>query len=374
MRWALIASLGCLLPISAWANDDTFPYTAFAKTDDVEVHSGPGDGYYSTAKLKAGQKVEVYRHDPGGWDAIRPPEGSFSWIEGRYLQVGKDGLARVTGDQVPAHVGSRLHDARGVIRVWLHRGEVVELLDSKTPKDFPAKDGWCKIAPPAGEFRWVDVRSLDTSTPGSLSRTGGSEENAPAAAAGEPAASVLNHGLSAAQFDAALRDVNLELSMMVIADPGAWYLGELRRRTQGLFDQTQTAAQRSRTRLLLGKIAWFEEIQQRARRAAQGPAAEGAQRGPGGSVAPNDSRFDAQGQLVRVQAVERDGPQYAILDAEGHIRCYVSPAPGVNLQSFVGRVVGVNGILGYMPQQRASHVVARHVSPVDGTLGGTMLR
>ena len=48
--------------------------------DDVYVRSGPGENYYPTDKLKAGQEVEVYRHDPGGWYAIRPPKGSFSWV------------------------------------------------------------------------------------------------------------------------------------------------------------------------------------------------------------------------------------------------------------------------------------------------------
>ena len=37
-------------------------------------------------KLKRGAEVEVYRHDPGGWCAIRPVEGSFSWVSARYVK------------------------------------------------------------------------------------------------------------------------------------------------------------------------------------------------------------------------------------------------------------------------------------------------
>jgi hypothetical protein len=40
----------------------------------------------------------------------------------------------------------------------------------------------------------------------------------------------------------------------------------------------------------------------------------------------------------------------------------------VNLRSYVGRQVGITGIRGYMPEQRASHVMARHVSLVEGTV------
>ena len=69
--------------------------------------------------------------------------------------------------------------------------------------------------------------------------------------------------------------------------------------------------------------------------------------------------------MIRVPNPQPGGPQYAILDATGNVRCYVSPAPGVNLRSYVGRQVGINGIRGYMPEQRASHVMARHVSVVE---------
>ena len=78
-----------------------------------------------------------------------------------------------------------------------------------------------------------------------------------------------------------------------------------------------------------------------------------------------DGRFDAAGQLIRVPNPKPGGPQYAILDANGNMRCYVSPAPGVNLRSYVGRQVGVTGIRGYIPDERATHIMARHVSVVE---------
>ena len=43
-----------------------FPYKALVAADDVYVRSGPGENYYPTDKLKGGDPVEVYRHDPGG--------------------------------------------------------------------------------------------------------------------------------------------------------------------------------------------------------------------------------------------------------------------------------------------------------------------
>ena len=56
---------------------------------------------------------------------------SFAWVSGRYLEVGEDGLATVSGDRVAARVGSEFSDIRDVIQVRLHRGEIVEVLGTK---------------------------------------------------------------------------------------------------------------------------------------------------------------------------------------------------------------------------------------------------
>ena len=124
---AILCSLACCVAAAAQAApDQTFPYKAYVTADDVYVRSGPGDNYYPTDKLKAGDQVEVYRHDPGGWLAIRPVPGSFCWVAGRFLQIGTKNIATVSEEHVAARVGSRFSDIRDVIQVRLHRGELVE--------------------------------------------------------------------------------------------------------------------------------------------------------------------------------------------------------------------------------------------------------
>ena len=118
-------------PRPAPRRNQTFPYKAYVTADDVYVRSGPGENYYPTDKLKAGAEVEVYRHDPGGWFAIRPPKDSFSWVSSRHLQLDGNNLATVTDERVAARVGSRMSDARDVIQVRLHKGEVVEVLEPR---------------------------------------------------------------------------------------------------------------------------------------------------------------------------------------------------------------------------------------------------
>src|SRR6476659_8975699 len=106
MRWghqfaALLFAVQASMAIAV-----EFPYTVYVNSADVYVRSGPGRNYYPTDKLHKGEKVEVYRHDPGGWYAIRPPRQSFSWVSSRHLDPLDDRVAVVNSSRVVARVGS----------------------------------------------------------------------------------------------------------------------------------------------------------------------------------------------------------------------------------------------------------------------------
>ncbi|HET6879674.1 MAG TPA: SH3 domain-containing protein [Pirellulales bacterium] len=138
-----------------------FPYTAYVNAGDVYLRSGPGENYYPVAKLERGQEVAVYRHDPGGWYAIRPPADCFSWVAAEFIEPRQGNLGVVIGDRVVARVGSSFSDTRDVIQVRLDRGEEVEILEAHEFNSGPAAQTWYKITPPAGEFRWISGRYLD---------------------------------------------------------------------------------------------------------------------------------------------------------------------------------------------------------------------
>lgn len=110
MRWrywlAVMLAMGGA--VSALAAE--FPYVAYVNSADVYVRSGPGRNYYPTDKLRKGEQVEVYRHDPGGWYAIRPPRQSFAWVSKRHLDPQPNGLAIVNSQRV---VARRQHVERG---------------------------------------------------------------------------------------------------------------------------------------------------------------------------------------------------------------------------------------------------------------------
>jgi len=143
----------------------TLPYEATVKTDQVNVYSGPGKVHYPTNQLPQGTKVEVYRHDPGGWCAIRPVVGSFSMVPVASVEWVEDGLGRVSRDGAKAWVGTRLAEvAEPMWQVKLKRGEEVEILGEI---DWETAGGesqpWYQISPPAGEFRWIHRSEIESS-------------------------------------------------------------------------------------------------------------------------------------------------------------------------------------------------------------------
>jgi uncharacterized protein YraI len=442
----IAATILCLLAALPASAQQTFPYKAHVVADDVYVRSGPGKNYYPTTKLQTGDVVEVYRHDPGGWYAIRPPEGNFEWISARYLDIRNDGLAEVASEGVAARVGSDFSDIRDVIQVRLHQGELVEVLDSAEFSSGPDAGKWCKIAPPSGAFRWVHGKYVDLDSPrqgirktppgpnpltdpqvgqraadaaepsqiqpARLQSPDPSDESAVRGAnhwtpvtgraaeddrqpqpavepdrdpelytnefaerASDPAGSVTMRRISPEEFQAQLDKVNMDLSSMLVEEPTVWSLGELEVRTQSLLTQAETAVERGRVRLLVKRIEQARDIKERyiavndmetdiARHNRQLATLERRRREPD-SKAALEQRFDGAGKLRRVVSTTIGAPQYALVDEAGNVRCFVTPAPGVNMQYYLGREVGVTGIRGFIPDRGAQHVTAKHVTPLE---------
>ena len=393
MRFLLVLLAGLGQVISSSAEEPQFPYTAHVTTDDVYVRSGPGQNYYPTEKLAAGETVEVYRHDPGGWYAIRPTEESFSWVSARYLSPGDDNLAVVNGENVAARIGSRFSDIKDVIQVRLQKAEVVEVLGAET--DESGAKRWYKIAPPSGEFRWISGRYVDRRpVPVGVRESGGAEASpltaAPEAApesgavdaippAGPPrvAAQPRPDGprvLGPEQFRNELEQIDLELSVMVAEEPTVWHFDRLQLHAEQLLRGAQTAVERGRARVMVDKIAQFSDLKRRHHevaslreqtdRATQRWAQLSPMQGGAAGSTTAGTRFDGTGQLIRVTSAKLGAPQFALLDEKGNPSVYVTPTPGLNLRYYVGQQVGVNGTAGFIPEQRARHIMAAHVQPI----------
>jgi len=139
---------------------DAFPYVAYVTQNETYVRSGPGGDFYPTGQLSAGYAVEVYRHDGDGWCAIRPVEGSFCLAPAHQLRILDSRTAEVIAPSVPARIGSSLNEDRKAVQVYLERREMVQLLEPPQPNQ-----PLLKIAPPAGEFRFIAASRLSRTPP-----------------------------------------------------------------------------------------------------------------------------------------------------------------------------------------------------------------
>jgi hypothetical protein len=155
---ALVSQFAAPLYAAPPASD--FPYIAYVVEPDSYVRSGPGREHYPTGQLPAGYAVEVHRHDGNGWCAIRPPEGSFSLAPVQQMQIVDQQTGTITGDGIVARVGSLLGGQASAVQVMLERGEAVAILQPPSPTS-----PWVRIAPPAGEFRWIAARRLSRTPP-----------------------------------------------------------------------------------------------------------------------------------------------------------------------------------------------------------------
>lgn len=300
--------------------------------DHTYLRSGPGDDYYPTERLLQGDTVEVWALDPGGHVAVRPVEGSFSWVRADDLRLDPPAAGAtaakvgvVIADGALSRVGSQINDLRHVAQVRLEAGERVQVLGSERIERGRHAGDWVRIAPPAGEFRWARLADLESPPgvePARLSAAVAAEAaraaiadagasvaavmaqarmplpdppppaEAPAALGSIPDARRLLAGWlplgtgviegaapravaapeTAATGDA-LADIDLALSLAVAGPPETWNLASLRERLRLAAARSATPSDRLRVEAIDARLARFEAIQSR-QQALAAPAPE----------------------------------------------------------------------------------------------------
>jgi hypothetical protein len=411
---------------------ESLPYQARVIVISAPVYSGPGDKFYPTDTLSQGDTVEVYREKPGGWLAIRPPMGSYSWVAERDLIIKDGGLAEVVKDDVASRIGSRMSEQHNAAQIRLKKGEGVEVLGEQNISG----EKWYKIAPPAGEFRWIQASIVERSGP---IQGSGSEQIKPAAAddastiqqtsgaAGAPAPGATTSNQSGApplmpltkstgasnpqssntsagastttpptptaqpapaatartqptqasgDLSQELSGVEVRLSRMVAAPTNLWNTERLERDTAQLLTRAKTTAERDAVRNTQEKINRFAEIGRRANPTSSNLAQSGQLPLGVGSADPRSTvattaaggQYDAVGVLRPVVSRRPGAPQFALVDERGQVISFVTATPDLNLQPYLGRRVGVVGNRGYIPEFQRSNVTAARVTPLNDRL------
>lgn len=416
-----ILQLGNIRPWIAWAvavaavpqtasilSAESFPYKAEVVGEDVYIRSGPGKHYYPTRMVDAGTEVEVYRHDPGGWCAIRPLKGAFSWVSARYLRVGDDGLGEVQAARVASRVGSRLGSQREVVQVRLEENEVVKVLETVASQQGQPTVDWYKIAPPSGEFRWIHQSMLERSSgrptgavPTPAKRTEAQDpppQLLPGAVVDKPeepetyrspmieelgdmrhaaseASTVAENREAENPFEEEIQELQRSFSTILLRDPEHWEFDLLNDRAHGLMQAARTALERGKTQQILDAIHRAEQLRARfletyrpERLLAEGdrvripsdPVPSPGRATPASYVAEEDDRFDAHGRLGRFRNPPENFPPYALVNQKREIVCYLSPAAGVNLEPYVNQEIGVSGVRGFFRSQ-SRHVTVKSI-------------
>jgi hypothetical protein len=435
-QFAVIRSVciafACALLAFAFAKQtaaETAPYQARVIAAGASVRSGPGENFYPTDTLAQGDVVEVYREKPGGWLAIRPPVGSFSWVAERDLIVKDGALAEVVKDDVASRIGSRLSDRRNAAQVRLKQGEGVEVLG----EEMISGGKWYKIAPPAGEFRWVQASVVEklgpipapsevtqaaasapvaasttaavstpaatstessgpppllpntkppepntTTPPAALPQPANAPMPAPAAPGQTAAVPAVSNQAPPQELSQELATIELRLSRMAAAPTNLWNTERLERDTAQLMARAKTQAERDAVRVTQDKVNRFSEIGRRHNQVAASvaqPVQPGGAAGATGA-APADSRtaaattanggpYDAVGILRPVVSRRPGAPQFALVDERGQVVSFVTPTPDLNLQPYLGHRVGVVGNRGFIPEFQRSNVTAARVTPLN---------
>lgn len=424
MRWflnycPLLALAICLATGGAVCQADGFPYRARVVSQLAEVRGGPDDTYAATLTLPQGSEVEVYRHDPGGWCAIRPPEGSFSLVFARHVDLLDGGLGRINKEDVPSRVGSSLTELSDVVQIRLESGELVEILGELNNEG----DVWQKIAPPAGEFRWIRAADLQLVDPvvgqeseansnqivqtsdsetdwaaspidakaetnqkpntGLISKTAGTVTPATAPQTTTPPANLSQ------DIAITLEALEIHLSQMVAQDRSNWQIEPLEKETEALLTRATTIDEREAVKQTLAKIDRFAAIQRRFAMAGTQPPTRGASPVgyaprpgmpitpippgnlgnvppgmPPGAAAPAPP-YDAVGVLRPVVSRRAGAPQFALVNDRGEILSFLTPTPDLNLQPYLGQKIAVLGTRQYLPEFQRAHVTAGRVMPLS---------
>jgi len=471
-----IVATGCAAMVSA----DDYPYTAYVCVEQAEVVAGPGHRFYATDRLPRGMKVEIYREEPSGWLAIRPPEGAFSWVPAEYVERLEDkNLAKVI-EPTGAYVGTSVeHVSEYQQQVTLKAGELVQVIAEKSAAGSAGKERkWLKVAPPAGEYRWIHLRDLSRQKPeepkpaeveeeraeptnkaltpalsqrerekeeprrlgpigsgiairaiddrpvtldryvepaqfrsaasssdprplspdGFVPRKRRPGDDSPVTSSGPirsttipaaratidpdarfasvspmrqiPDAVVVSPSarpLSADEFSRQLDQIEVDLSLMVSQDRSQWNLPALRRRAELLVESGADPTARGRARLVLEKIKQFENAFEADGSPAKRSLAVNGETKPFTSSLA-DPRYDAQGVLKPVVSRKGDTPAapFAVVDADGQPLCFITPSPGLNLNRYLNKQVGMYGRRGYLEELKKPYLTAERVIELDG--------
>jgi hypothetical protein len=317
---------------------------------EVEVRCKPSPSYYATSKLKRGAAVLVLDRgtkDHPGWLEIKPPPGSFSWVNSAYLEQQKDHIAIVkegteNTPTVPVLVGSTVLDRKpDVEALKLKRGTMVVIVGQPMQAD---GGSWVPIEPTPQEVRYIPEDAVKGSTEIPVAAAGPGPQGA--GPGGGPASVSPSQGV--------INQADRAFQSRDYAQARQLYETALR--------QSADANERS---YCYGRLSELEKtLGQQVAASPAGKTTSLYNTGPAPGVTPGGPQWSSWGRL-RKTTFQKDGrPMYVLESTKGEPLLYATTSPNLTLESYVNRDVCLYGQITYSSDQyyRNNTMTVTHVA------------
>ena len=373
------------------------PFTARIILPNAEVRSGPGSDskLYGTNNLKAGDVITVVQERPDGWLAIRPPDGSFSWVQSKYLQrivaTQPNYLVQTNdGNKVPVYIGSAVLNTKPTLEsARLTRGSQVKSLGAAQSD---GKENWIPIVPPENELRYIRCEAIG--------KQAVQANPVPAIVPAAPRNPSSSNTIVNANSAVPNCDANQRWSQAISAETAGQSTEAIRLYSQ--IGQDFACSQPMFASQAYGRAVWLRDCASKGKTntvqacapgqpkltnkalvqavsnsqnnaptapIASAPTANMVPQSNGPSPTPVKSINSGSGSgmgpgfLRKAGRPQSNEPSYYIESQQGRPLIYLAPAPGQNLDLFINQRVEVSGPTTYRSDMRAYVMTVYQIQP-----------
>ncbi len=356
----------------------TEPYDAQIQ-QDTDVRSGHGDGamFYTTNQLHVGDRVRVVGQVDGGWLAIVPPSGSFSWIRKDLLYVNSQQQPPVTvaNEDTDVRIGSAMTKQTPVVGKRVPRGTLVTILPPPNNREVQDADGtWTPIYPPEGEVRYIRAEAIQAPAVAAAPPAGVPTTNSPAAAPAQDAEALYRKAIDAERLNP--QDAVALYNQGAAADSDFNRANQARNRANWLRDSLRNPTQNIVPGAPPGadpRVAASPNESKVYPIAGDAPPSVRLSAPQGVTVGQTNTSSAAPGTAAQyattpgwLKASGRNlesRKTYMMISDRGSPFYYVTAEPGVNLDQFVGKRVECYGEAIYNSDLRANYMRVSRVEP-----------